>query len=165
MVPKLRMMPHQVISWRATRLCAISGVPVHYLDLQASEPVRQRLQSIQEVLKELSAAKTEQVRWEGWSEWECQLVAQGSTWAHWTNCPLQDLTGFPGAGRGVWISFQLWRAVTRQLELQMAEVIEWEQLLLQSKQELEDAHTAVQGLEGALKTLEEAAQTRVRVLV
>jgi hypothetical protein len=34
-------------------------------------------------------------------------------------CATQDLTKYPGAGRGVWISFQLWRAVTRQLELQV----------------------------------------------
>ncbi|KAL6759006.1 hypothetical protein V8C86DRAFT_2583238 [Haematococcus lacustris] len=102
------------------------------LPVQPMNPVKLRLTTLHDCLDQLKQAKAS-----------------------------QDQTGYPGAGRGVWISMPLWRSVAQQLELQMAEVLEWEKLLLSSRQELQAAQQTAAQFEKALAEQEQAIQEKV----
>ncbi|KXZ49299.1 hypothetical protein GPECTOR_22g893 [Gonium pectorale] len=56
----------------------------------------------------------------------------------------QDLTAQPGKGRGIWLSSQLWHAVTKQLESQVSEV---DALLREVRQKEKEAGQLRQELE------------------
>ncbi|MEW5318062.1 MAG: hypothetical protein WDW38_009315 [Sanguina aurantia] len=81
----------------------------------SSAPVKQRMTLLQDVLGELQHAKTHQA-----------------------------YASLPGSGSGVWISVSLYRSVLHQLKYQVQEILEWESLLVATRQELEDAQSAAE---------------------
>ncbi|MEW5304592.1 MAG: hypothetical protein WDW36_007192 [Sanguina aurantia] len=87
----------------------------------SSAPVKQRMTLLQDVLGELQHAKTHQA-----------------------------YASLPGSGSGVWISVSLYRSVLHQLKYQVQEILEWESLLVATRQ--------VAALEGSLAQQQEELQ-------
>lgn len=75
----------------------------------------------------------------------------------------QDVTGQPGMGRAIWLSPTLWREVIRQLESQMKEIVFWERLLVQAKQDAQQERHHVHELKHVLSKTQEAGTSTVGV--
>ncbi|KAF5835528.1 hypothetical protein DUNSADRAFT_7267 [Dunaliella salina] len=67
----------------------------------------------------------------------------------------------PSAGKGVWISFQLWRALSRQLQSQISEIQEWDKLLVLAQQDAGVTRQQASNLEQALLHQQHATQQQV----
>ncbi|GAX77939.1 hypothetical protein CEUSTIGMA_g5381.t1 [Chlamydomonas eustigma] len=98
---------------------------------EASRPVKQRLLKIIDLLNNLKVSKEE------------------------------SADGKFSIGRGIWLSPTLWREVTKQLESQVQEILEWEQLLVSTTKEANQERFVAQELEEALKKTHELASNQL----